>query len=53
MTWRITLDPSGQVADGHAEVQMFGTPTLDLPALSDWQARRGSTYVAMESTCEY
>ena len=50
---RVTLDPTGQQADGLLELQDFGTMTADLLALSDWLAAAGVTHVAMESTGEY
>src|ERR671914_1020439 len=50
---RVTLDPTGQQADGLLELQDFGTMTADLLALSDWLAAAGVTPVAMESTGEY
>jgi transposase len=50
---RITPDPTGQQADGLAELKDFGTMTVDLLALSDWLTEAGIPHVAMESTGEY
>src|SRR5215467_11096743 len=50
---RIVPDPTGQEAEGIAELRMFGTMTLELLALADWLTEAGITHVAMESTGEY
>src|SRR5207248_4454843 len=50
---RIVPDPTGLDAEGVAELQTFGTMTLELLALVDWLAAAGITHVAMESTGEY
>jgi transposase len=50
---RIMPDPTGQAVEGLAEVQTFGTFTLELLALTDWLAAAGVTHVAMERTGEY
>jgi transposase len=50
---RIVPDPTGLDAEGVAELQTFGTMTIELLALVDWLAAAGITHVAMESTGEY
>src|SRR5882724_9605479 len=50
---RIVPDPTGQDAEGVAELQTFGTMTIELLALVDWLTAAGITHVAMESTGEY
>src|SRR5215471_6086691 len=50
---RIVPDPTGLDAEGVAELQTFGTMTIELLALVDWLAAAGMTHVAMESTGEY
>jgi transposase len=50
---RIVPDPTGQEAEGIAELRTFGTMTLELFALADWLTEANITHVAMESTGEY
>jgi len=50
---RLISDPTGQQAEGIAELQTFGTMTRELLALADWLAEAGITHIAMESTGEY
>lgn len=50
---RIVPDPTGQDQEGVAELQTFGTMTIELLALVDWLTAAGITHVAMESTGEY
>ena len=50
---RMVPDPTGQDAEGVAELRTFGTMTIELLALVDWLAAAGITHVAMESTGEY
>jgi transposase len=50
---RIVPDPTGQEAEGIAELRTFGTMTLELLALADWLTEASITHVAMESTGEY
>src|SRR6266446_7078962 len=50
---RIAPDPTGQEAEGIAELRTFGTMTRELLALADWLAEASITQVAMESTGEY
>jgi transposase len=50
---RIVPDPTGQQAEGIAELRTFGTMTLELLALADWLTEASITHVAMESTGEY
>jgi transposase len=50
---RIVPDPTGQEAEGMAELRTFGTMTLELLALADWLTEASITHVAMESTGEY
>ena len=50
---RLLSDPTGQQAEGLADLQTFGTMTRELLALADWLAEAGSTHRAMESTGEY
>jgi transposase len=50
---RIVPDPTGQEAEGIAELRVFGTMTLELLALADWLTEASITHVAMESTGEY
>jgi transposase len=50
---RMVPDPTGQAAEGVAELQTFGTMTMELLALPDWLAAARITHVAMESTGEY
>jgi len=50
---RLVSDPTGQQAEGIAELQTFGTMTRELLALADWLAEAGITHIAMESTGEY
>src|SRR5262245_5627732 len=50
---RIVPDPTGQEAEGLAELRTFGTMTRELLALADWLAEASITHVAMESTGEY
>jgi transposase len=50
---RIVPDPTGQEAEGIAELREFGTMTLELLALADWLTEASITHVAMESTGEY
>ena len=50
---RIVPDPTGQEAEGIAELWTFGTMTLELLALADWLTEASITHVAMESTGEY
>jgi transposase len=50
---RIVSDPTGQEAEGIAELRTFGTMTLELLALADWLTEASITHVAMESTGEY
>jgi transposase len=50
---RLVPDPTGQEAEGRAELREFGTMTLELLALADWLTEASSTHVAMESTGEY
>jgi transposase len=50
---RIVPDPTGQEAEGIAELRTFGTMTRDLLALADWLTEASITHVAMESTGEY
>jgi transposase len=50
---RLVPDPTGQEAEGIAELREFGTMTLELLALADWLTEASITHVAMESTGEY
>src|SRR5262252_9301076 len=50
---RIVPDPTGQEAEGIAELREVGTMTLELLALADWLTEASITHVAMESTGEY
>jgi transposase len=50
---RLISDPTGQQAEGIADLQTFGTMTRELLALADWLAEAGITHIAMESTGEY
>ena len=50
---RIVPDPMGVDAEGVAELQTFGTMTIELLALVDWLAAAGITHGAMESPGEY
>jgi transposase len=50
---RIVPDPTGQEAEGIAELRTFGTMTRDLLVLADWLTEASITHVAMESTGEY
>ena len=50
---RIVPDPTGQKAEGIADLERFGTMTIELLALVDWLTAAGITHVAMESTGEY
>src|SRR5205823_9849792 len=50
---RLVSDSTGQVPEGVAELQTFGTMTHELLALADWLVEAGVTHVAMESTGEY
>src|SRR5437764_8005041 len=50
---RIVPDPTGQEAEGIAELRTFDTMTRDLLALADWLTEASITHVAMESTGEY
>jgi hypothetical protein len=47
---RLVSDSTGQVPEGVAELQTFGTMTHELLALADWLVEAGVTHVAMEST---
>src|SRR5256885_15870332 len=49
---RLVSDSTGQVPEGVAELQTFGTMTHELLALADWLVEAGVTHVAMESTGE-
>jgi hypothetical protein len=46
-------DPTGQDGEDVAELERFGTMTIELLALVDWLTAAGITHVAMESTGEY
>jgi transposase len=46
-------DPTGQDGEGVAELQTFGTMTIELRALVAWLTAASLTHVAMESTGEY
>jgi transposase len=50
---RIVPDPTGQDREGVADLERFGTMTIELLALVDWLTAVGITHVAMESTGEY
>ena len=50
---RLIPAPTGQQAEGMAELQTFSTMTRELLALADWLAAAGITHIAMESTGEY
>jgi len=50
---RLVPAPTGQEAEGRAELRGFGTMTLELLALADWLTEASITHVAMESTGEY
>jgi transposase len=50
---RLVPDPTGQEAEGLAELREFGTMTLELLALADWLTEASITHVAIESTGEY
>ena len=50
---RIVPDPTGQAAEGIAELRTFDPRTHDLLALADWLTEGGITHVARESTGEY
>jgi len=50
---RLVSDPTGQQAEGIAELQTFGTITRELLALADWLAEAGITHITIESTGEY
>ena len=50
---RLVSESTGQVPEGVAELQTFGTMTHELLALADWLVEAGVTHVAMESTGEY
>src|SRR3989440_5548054 len=50
---RIVPDPTGRDKEGVADLERFGTMTIELLALVDWLAAAGITHVAMESTGEY
>jgi transposase len=50
---RLISDPTGQQAEGIAELQTFGTMTRDLLALADWLVEAGITHIAMASTGEF
>ena len=50
---RIVPDPTGQDREGVADLERFGTMTIELLALVDWLTAAGITHVAMESTGEY
>jgi transposase len=50
---RIVPDPTGQNGEGIADLERFGTMTIELLALVDWLTAAGITHVAMESTGEY
>jgi len=50
---RLVPDPTGQEAEGRAELREFGTMTLELLALADWLTEASITHVAMESTGAY
>src|SRR5215471_2203564 len=50
---RLVSDSTGQVPEGVAELQTFGTMTHELLALADWLVEAGVTHIAMESTGEY
>ena len=45
---RLVPDPTGQEAEGLAELREFGTMTLELLALADWLTEASITHVAME-----
>jgi transposase len=49
---RVHPDPTGQEAEGIAELRTFGTMTRDLLALADWLTEASLPHVAMESTGE-
>ena len=44
---RIVPEPMGQDREGVAELQTFGTMTIELLALVDWLTVAGITHVAM------
>jgi transposase len=46
-TCRIVPEPMGQDGEGVAELQTFGTVTIELLALVDWLTAAGITHVAM------
>src|SRR5919109_1125573 len=50
---RIVPAPTGQEAEGLAELRPFGTMTRAWLALADWLAEARITHVAMEGTGEY
>ena len=50
---RLVPDPTGQDGEGVAELQTFGTMTIELLALVDWSTEAGITHGAMERTGEY
>ena len=50
---RLVPAPTGQEAEGRAELREFGTMTLELLALADWLTEASITHVAMESPGEY
>ena len=50
---RIVPEPTGQDREGVADLERFGTMTIELLALVDWLTAAGITHVAMESTGEY
>src|SRR5437773_209633 len=50
---RIVPDPTGQEAEGMAELRTFGTMTLEWLALADGLTEASITHVAMERTGEY
>jgi hypothetical protein len=50
---RIVPEPTGQEADGLAELRTFGTMTLELLALAAWLTEASIPHVAMESPGEY
>src|SRR6266568_3303742 len=50
---RIVPDPTGQNGEGVADLERFGTMTIELLALVDWLSAAGITHVAMESTGAY
>lgn len=50
---RLVPDPTGQEAEGIAELREFGTMTLARLALADWLTEASMTHVALESTGEY